>query len=122
MIAAPPFEAGAVQDKLTWPLPAVAVSPVGGPGFITRACGPCRAVSTMPGPPAGGPATLPPVSVAGQPARKAARHSPASDLSHRWPERAAVRPGRAAGRRVRPGARPGRRLLARRRDFMRTPA
>src|SRR5580704_12213228 len=114
MIVAPPSEAGAFHDRVTWAVPAVAVRPVGGPGFITRACGPCMAVRTMPDPDSGGPAAPPPTSSAGQPARTAARHAPATVLSHR-------RPGPRAGR-SRLGVRPGRHLLVRRKDFMRTPA
>src|SRR5580693_5963770 len=104
MIAAPPSEAGAFHDRVTWALPGVAVRPVGGPGFITRACGPCMAVRTMPDPDTGGPAA-PAASSAGQPARTAARHAPVTVLSHR-------RPGSRAGR-SRPGVRAGRHLLAR---------
>src|ERR1035437_10494834 len=49
MIAAPPSEAGAVHDRLTWALPAVAVSPVGGPGLSTLACSPAAEVRTQAG-------------------------------------------------------------------------
>src|SRR5580693_4848660 len=81
---APPSEAGAVHDRVTRPLPAVAVRPVGGPGFSTVACGTCMAVRTTdtPGsdaragdPAAPGPATMPTASI-GQPAMTAARHAP----------------------------------------------
>src|SRR6266567_8880008 len=100
MIAAPPLEAGGLQDKVTRPLPAVADSPVGGPGFRIRACGSRTAVRTTetPGPPppaalpAGGPA---PASMAGQPASTAVRHVPATVVSHR-PRGAAAR-ARPAG-------------------------
>ena len=34
MIAAPPFELGAVQLTVACPLPAVAVTPVGAPGAV----------------------------------------------------------------------------------------
>src|SRR6266699_1925365 len=53
MMAAPPSEAGGLQDRVTRPLPAVADSPVGGPGFRIRACGSRTAVRTTetPGPP-----------------------------------------------------------------------
>src|SRR6266699_4890670 len=118
MIAAPPSEVGARQDRVTWALPAVAVSPVGGPGFSTRACGPCMAVRTTDTPGPGGAVTPLPASIAGQPARTAARHVPASVVSHRRPG-AAARVRQAAGG---PGATPGRGLLARRKGFMRTPA
>src|SRR5713101_7166864 len=93
MIAAPPSEAGACQDRVAWALPAVAVSPLGGPGFSTRACGPRMAVRTTDTPGPGGAVTTLPASIIGQPARTAARHVPASVVS-----------------------------LARRKDFMRTPA
>src|SRR6266487_457989 len=83
MIAAPPLEAGGLQDKVTRPLPAVAVSPVGGPGFRIWACGSRTAVRTADaaGPPL--PAAVPgggpcPASMAGQPASTAARHVPAT--------------------------------------------
>ena len=46
MMAAPPSEAGGLQDSVTWPFPAVAVSPVGGPGFSIRARGSRTAVRT----------------------------------------------------------------------------
>src|SRR6516225_7757494 len=46
MIAAPPSEAGALQDRVTWPLPGVPASPVGGPGFRIRAAGSRTAVRT----------------------------------------------------------------------------
>src|SRR6266550_3805109 len=76
MMAAPPSEAGGLQDRVTRPLPAVADSPVGGPGFRIRACG----------------------------SRTAVRHVPATVVSHR-PRGAAARarpagagcPGTAAG-------------------------
>src|SRR5271169_4802820 len=109
MIAAPPSVAGVFHDRVTWPLPAVAVRPVGGPGLITRACGPCAAVRTTPDPSADGRPALPPASIIGQPARTAVRHAPASDLSH-------LRPGPTVGR---PGTTPGRHLKARRKGFMR---
>ena len=32
VIAAPPFDAGAVNATVAWPLPGVAVTPVGAPG------------------------------------------------------------------------------------------
>jgi hypothetical protein len=35
VIALPPFDAGAVQVTVACPLPAVAVTPVGGPGTVT---------------------------------------------------------------------------------------
>src|SRR2546428_12849570 len=97
MIAAPPSEAGGLQDRVTWPLPAVAVSPVGRPGFRMRACGSRMAVRTTetPGPPppaappAGGPS---PASMAGQPASTAVRHVPATVVSHR--PRGAAAPAR----------------------------
>ena len=34
MIAEPPFDAGAVKVTVAWPLPAVAVTPVGAPGTV----------------------------------------------------------------------------------------
>ena len=39
MIAAPPSEPGAFHDRLTWALPAAAVSPLGAPGAVTGATG-----------------------------------------------------------------------------------
>ncbi len=39
MIAAPPFEAGAVQVTVAWALPAVAVPIVGAPGTVAGATG-----------------------------------------------------------------------------------
>src|SRR5438067_1008138 len=120
MMAAPPSEAGGLQDSVTWPLPAVAVSPVGGPGFSIRACGSRTAVRTTDtlGPaaavtwPAAGPA---PASIAGQPASTAARHVPATVVSHRRPG-APARARRNAGC---PGTAAGRHLLVRRKGFMR---
>jgi hypothetical protein len=35
----PPPDPGAFQDSVTWPLPGLAVSPFGGPGFVTAAVG-----------------------------------------------------------------------------------
>src|SRR6266536_1101570 len=122
MIAAPPLEAGWLQDKVTRPLPAVAVSTVGGPGFRIRACGSRTAVRTADaaGPPL--PAAVPgggpcPASMAGQPASTAARHVPATVVSHR-PREAAVRARRVADC---PGTAAGWRLLARRKGIMRSP-
>src|SRR5689334_25008380 len=96
MMAAPPLEAGGLQDTVTRPLPAVAVSPVGGPGLRIRACGSRTAVRTTDtaGPllPAAAPAAVPadgpadgpgPASMAGQPASMAARHVPATVVSQR---------------------------------------
>src|SRR5437763_4513108 len=122
MMAAPPFEAGGLQDTVTRPLPAVAVSPVGGPGFRIRACGSRAAVRTTEtaGPPlpaavpAGGPC---PASTAGQPASTAARHVPATAVSQR-PRGAADRARRVTGC---PGTAAGLRLLARRKGIMRSP-
>src|SRR5689334_14347376 len=107
MMAAPPLEAGGLQDTVTRPLPAVAVSPVGGPGFRIRACGSRTAVRTTEtaGPslpaavPAGGPcpaSTAGTASTAGQPASTAARHVPATVVSQR-PREAAGRARRVAG-------------------------
>src|SRR5213083_2607897 len=122
MMAAPPLEAGGFQDRVTRPLPAVAVSPVGGPGFRIRACGTRTAARTtdaagLPLPaagPAGGPC---PASTAGQPASTAARHVPATIVSQR-PRGAAIRARRVAGC---PGTAAGLRLLARRKGIMRSP-
>ena len=36
---APPSDAGAAQDRVTWPLPGLAVSPFGGPGLVIAAAG-----------------------------------------------------------------------------------
>src|SRR5690242_14131045 len=97
MMAAPPLDAGGLQDRVTWPLAAVAASPVGGPGFRIRACGSRTAVRTAetPGPPllAAGPSLA---STAGQPASTAARQAPASVVSQR-PREAAARARRDAG-------------------------
>src|SRR6185312_11174952 len=126
MMAAPPFEAGGFQDRVTRPLPAVAVSPVGGPGFRIRACGSRTAVRTTdtadPSLPAAVPADRPadgpgPASTAGHPASTAARHVPATVVSHR-PRGTAVRARRVAGC---PGTAAGLRLLARRKGIMRSP-
>src|SRR5690242_1030311 len=132
MMAAPPLEAGGFQDTVTWPLPAVAVTPVGGPGFRIRACGSRTAVRTTetasPPPPAvpaavpadrPGPASMAgqPASMAGQPASTAARHVPATVVSQR-PRGAAGRARRVAGC---PGTAAGLRLLARRKGIMRSP-
>src|SRR5256885_4470638 len=96
MMAAPPSEPGGLQDKVTWPLPAVAVSPVGGPGFRIRACGSRTAVRTAETPGSPLPAAVPSAaSVAGQPTSTAARHVPATVVSHR-PRGAADRARRAA--------------------------
>ena len=38
-MAAPPLLAGAVQLTLAWPLPGVALTPVGAPGTVTAAVG-----------------------------------------------------------------------------------
>src|SRR6185295_8482941 len=121
MMAAPPFEAGGFQDTVTRPLPAVAVTPVGGPGFRIRACGSRAAVRTTetagpppPAVPAGRPG---PASTAGQPASRAARHVPATAVSQR-PREAAGRARRVAGC---PGTAAGSRLLARRKGIMRSP-
>src|SRR5690242_422545 len=125
MMAAPPLEAGGFQDTVTWPLPAVAVTPVGGPGFRIRACGSRTAVRTTetaspppPAVPAAVPADRPgPASMAGQPASTAARHVPATVVSQR-PRGAAGRARRVAGC---PGTAAGLRLLARRKGIMRSP-
>src|SRR5689334_301580 len=128
MMAAPPLEAGGFQDTVTRPLPAVAVTPVGGLGFRIRACGSRTAVRTTetagpppPAVPAGrpGPASMAgqPASMAGQPASTAARHVPATVVSQR-PRGAAGRARRVAGC---PGAAAGLRLLARRKGIMRSP-
>src|SRR6476619_4036053 len=103
MMAAPPLEAGGFQDTVTRPLPAVAVTPVGGLGFRIRACGSRTAVRTT--------------ETAGQPASTAARHVPATVVSQR-PRGAAGRARRVAGC---PGAAAGLRLLARRKGIMRSP-
>src|SRR5215472_2250836 len=105
MIAAPPSEVGGRQDRVTWPLPGVAVRTTGTPG-------PAGVVTIL--------AAVPwPASMAGQPASTAstaARHVPASVVSHVAPGPAVRprRPGRA--RRVAgcPGMAAGQRLLARR--------
>src|SRR5690242_17714944 len=134
MMAAPPLEAGGFQDRVTRPLPAVAVSPVGGPGLRIRACGSRTAVRTTDtaGPllpaaapaavpadgPADGPADWPgPASMAGQPASTAARHVPATVVSQR-PRGTACRARRVAGC---PGTAAGLRLLARRKGIMGSP-
>jgi hypothetical protein len=39
VIAAPPSEDGACQDRLTWASPAAAVRPLGAPGAVTGATG-----------------------------------------------------------------------------------
>src|SRR6476661_8938625 len=128
MIAAPPSEAGGRQDRLTWVLPADAVSPVGGPGFSTRACGIRTAVRTADVPGPCGPVPPGPASMAGQPARTTTRHVPAGAASHRQPDaatrarQAAARPEAAPPEAARPEAASGQRRLARRRGFMRTPA
>src|SRR5712671_6782637 len=121
MMAAPPSEAGGLQDNVTWPLPAVAVSPVGGPGFSIRACGSRTAVRTAetlgPPLPAAGPS---PASTAGQPAstaRTAARQAPASVVSQR-PRGTAARARRVAGC---PWTAAGWHLLVRRKGIMRSP-
>src|SRR5436190_24275934 len=98
MMAAPPLEAGGFQDKVTRPLPAPAVSPVGGPGFRIRACGSRTAVRTTetagPPPRAAVPADGPcPAIIAGQPASPAARHVTATVVS----QRARGAAGRARG-------------------------
>src|SRR6266568_3567558 len=115
MIAAPPLEAGGLQDKVTRPLPAVAVSPVGGPGFRIWACGSRTAVRTADaaGPPL--PAAVPGGGPC--PASMAGRHVPATVVSHR-PREAAVRARRVADC---PGTAAGWRLLARRKGIMRSP-
>src|SRR5689334_16401534 len=126
MMAAPPLEAGGLQDTVTRPLPAMAVSPVGGPGFRIRACGSRTAVRTAetagPAPladvPAGGSCPGPcPASTAGHPASTAARHVPATVISQR-PREAAGRARRVAGC---PMTAAGLRLLARRKGIMRSP-
>src|SRR5690349_463703 len=125
MMAAPPLEAGGFQDTVTWPLPAVAVTPVGGPGFRIRACGSRTAVRTTetaspppPAVPAAVPADRPgPARMAGQLASTAARHVPATVVSQR-PRGAAGRARRVAGC---PGTAAGLRLLARRKGIMRSP-
>src|SRR6266576_2694715 len=122
MMAAPPLEAGGFQDRVTRPLPAVAVSPVGGPGFRIRACGSRTAVRTTdtagPPLPAAVPADRPcPASTAGQPASTAARHVPATVVSQRR-RGTAVRARPVAGC---PGTAAGLRLLARRKGIMRSP-
>src|SRR6266566_485159 len=93
MMAAPPSEAGGLQDRVTRPLPAVADSPVGGPGFRIRACGSRTAVRTTETPGPSPPAALP----AGGPAR--------------------ARPAGAGC----PGTAAGLHLLARRKGIMRSP-
>src|SRR6478609_5138658 len=125
MMAAPPLEAGGFQDTVTRPLPAVAVTPVGGPGFRIRACGSRTAVRTtetagppLPAVPAAVPADRPgPASMAGQPASTAARHVPATVVSQR-PRRAACWARRVAGC---PGTAAGLRLQARRKGIIRSP-
>src|SRR5436190_24332164 len=118
MITAPPSDAGGLQDRVTWPLAAVALSPVGGPGFSIRACGSRTAVRTAetlgPPLPAAGPS---PASMAGQPASTAVRQAPASVVSQR-PRGAAARARRAAGC---PRTAAGRHLLVRRKGIMRSP-
>src|SRR6476619_4332992 len=92
MMAAPPLEAGGFQDTVTRPLPAVAVTPVGGPGFRIRASGSRTVVRTT--------------EQAGQPPSTAARHVPATVVSQRprraacWARRVAGCPGTAAGLRL----------------------
>src|SRR5215475_14802467 len=118
MMTAPPLEAGGFQDTVTRPLPAVAVTPVGGLGFRIRACGSRTAVRTTetagPPPPAAVPAGGPcPASTAGQPASTAARHVPATVVSQ-GPRGAAGRARRVAGC---PGTAAGSRLLARRKGI-----
>src|SRR5689334_15477916 len=121
MMAAPPLEAGGFQDTVTRPLPAMAVIPVGGPGFRIRACGSRTAVRitetagpALPAVPADGPG---PASMTGQPASTAARHVPATVVSQR-PRGAANRARRVAGC---PGTAAGLRLLVRRKGIMRSP-
>src|SRR6185437_9872553 len=125
MMAAPPLEAGGFQETVTRPLPAVAVTPVGGPGFRIRASGSRTAVRTtetagppLPAVPAVVPADRPgPVSMTGQPAITAARHVPATVVSQR-PRGPAGRARQVAGC---PGTAAGLRLLARRKGIMRSP-
>src|ERR1035437_3371701 len=92
MIAAPPSEAGAVHDRLTWALPAVAVSPVGGPGLSTLACSPAAEVRTEDGP------ERPAASMAGPETARAARPIATGKTSQRRGRRTATlgtdRPGR----------------------------
>ena len=74
MIDAPPSDAGAVHDRVTWASPALAVSPVGAPGSAVIRSELWFAVNV------GAPAALPPAITTGQPSIIAARNVPASVL------------------------------------------